>query len=44
MRRLAGELAETGRLREGVSVAEAADVIWATKAAEFYVLLVQQRG
>lgn len=44
MRLLAGELAETGRLQEGVSVDEAADVIWATNAAEFYVLLVQQRG
>ncbi len=44
MRLLAGELAETGSLREGVSIDEAADVIWATNAAEFYVLLVQQRG
>lgn len=44
MRLLAGELAETGMLREGMLVAEAADVIWATNAAEFYVLLVQQRG
>lgn len=44
MRLLAAELAETGALREGISVEEAADVIWAMNAAEFYVLLVQQRG
>jgi hypothetical protein len=44
MRLLAGELAETGALREDISVEEAADVIWSMNAAEFYVLLVQQRG
>lgn len=44
MRLLAGELAETGALREGVSVEEATDVIWSMNASEFYVLLVQQRG
>jgi len=44
MRLLASELAETGDLREGVSVEEAADVIWSMNASEFYVLLVQQRG
>lgn len=44
MRLLAEELAETGALREGVSVEEAADVIWSMNASEFYMLLVQQRG
>lgn len=44
MQLLAGELAESGGLRAGVTVAEAADVIWSMNAAEFYVLLVQQRG
>jgi AcrR family transcriptional regulator len=44
MRLLAGELAETGALRADISVEEAADVIWSMNAAEFYVLLVQQRG
>ena len=42
MTRFAGELEETGRL--GVSVAEAADVIWATNSPEMYLLLVGQRG
>jgi len=44
MRRLAAELAETGSLRDDISVDEAADVIWSMNAAEFYVLLVRQRG
>jgi AcrR family transcriptional regulator len=44
MRRLAAELAESGALRKDISVDEAADVIWTMNAAEFYVLLVQQRG
>ena len=44
MRLLAAELAETGALRDDITVDEAADVIWAMNAAEFYVLLVQQRG
>ncbi len=44
MRLLAGELAAGGALRAGVSVEEAADVIWAMNAAEFYVLLVHERG
>ncbi|HEX8968443.1 MAG TPA: TetR family transcriptional regulator [Chloroflexota bacterium] len=44
MRALVAELARTGSLREGLSVDEAADVIWATNSAEFYVLLVYERG
>jgi AcrR family transcriptional regulator len=44
MRLFAAELAETGQMREDVSVEEAADIIWATNAAEFYTLLVHERG
>jgi AcrR family transcriptional regulator len=44
MRMLATELAETGWLRPGVAIDEAADVIWATNSSEFYVLLVHERG
>ncbi len=44
MRALAGELAAAGALREEVGVGEAADVIWATNASEFYALLVFERG
>ena len=44
MRRLVGELAETGRLRPGLSVEEAADMLWATNSPELYELLVGQRG
>jgi AcrR family transcriptional regulator len=42
MRLFAADLAATGDLR--VSVDEAADVVWATNSAEFYLLLVDQRG
>jgi AcrR family transcriptional regulator len=41
---LATELADAGAMRDGISIAEAADVIWATNASEFYTLLVLQRG
>ena len=44
MRQLAAELASTGSLREGVSIDEVADVIWATNSVELYVLLVHERG
>lgn len=44
MRRFAQNLAATGSLRTGVSIEEAADVIWATNASEFYALLVYKRG
>lgn len=44
MQRLAAELAATGRLREGLAVEEAADVIWASSSPELYGLLVQERG
>jgi len=44
MRMLANELAETGQLRPGVAIDEAADVIWATNSPQFYLLLVYERG
>jgi AcrR family transcriptional regulator len=44
MRLLAAELEATGRLRAGLSVARAADIIWSMNAPEFYLLLVEQRG
>ncbi len=43
MRRFAIELAATGQLRPDVSIDEAADVIWAMNATEFYLLLVTER-
>ena len=44
MRLLAKELAATGRLRSGLSVEKAADIIWSMNSPEFYLLLVEQRG
>jgi len=44
MRLLANDLAVTGRLRTGLSVAKAADIIWSMNSPEFYLLLVEQRG
>ncbi len=42
MRRFAADLAAVATLR--VSVADAADIIWATNAPELYQILVGQRG
>ncbi len=44
MRLLVAELVETGALREGLSIDEAADIIWSMNSSEFYVLLVRERG
>jgi AcrR family transcriptional regulator len=44
MRILAEELAATGRLRAGLTVPVAADIIWSMNAPEFFLLLVEQRG
>ena len=44
MRLLIADLAQIGQLRAGLSVEEAADVIWATNSPEFYMLLVDERG
>lgn len=43
MRLLAAELAATGGLRQGLSVDDAADIIWATNSSEFFLLLVHDR-
>lgn len=44
MRLLAQDLRSTGELRPDLTDREIADVIWATNAPEFYVLLVEHRG
>jgi AcrR family transcriptional regulator len=44
MRLLAENLTATGRLRHGLSVVRAADIIWSMNSPEFYILLVEQRG
>ena len=44
MRKLAAEIQAAGGLRDGLTVDEAADVIWATNGPELYVLLTGDRG
>lgn len=44
MRILVQDLQAAGGLRAGLSVDEAADVIWATNSSELYVLLTVDRG
>lgn len=44
MRKLAEDLRSAGGLRHGLSVDEAADILWATNSSEFYVLLTVDRG
>ncbi|MBA3268516.1 MAG: hypothetical protein H0T70_09715 [Acidimicrobiia bacterium] len=44
MRKLVRDLDAAGGLRAGLSVDEAADVIWATNSSELYVLLTAERG
>ena len=44
MRMLVQDLAAAGGLRAGLSVDEAADVIWVTNSSEVYVLLTVERG
>lgn len=41
---LARDLQRAGGLRPGLTVAEAADTIWATNSAELYLLLTTERG
>ncbi len=43
MRKLAQDLQDAGGLRSGLSVDEAADVIWATNSSDLYVLLTVDR-
>ena len=44
MRRLATDLASAGGLRAGLSIDDAADVIWVTNSTEVYLLLTTERG
>jgi AcrR family transcriptional regulator len=44
MRRFAADLRTTGELREDLSDTQVADVIWSMNAAEYYTLLVGDRG
>jgi AcrR family transcriptional regulator len=44
MRKLVRDLREAGGLRSGLSVDQAADVLWATNSSEMYVLLTGERG
>ena len=44
MRTLATDLAATGELRPGLSLDEIADILWSMNAAEYYILLVHDRG
>jgi AcrR family transcriptional regulator len=44
MRLLAQDLLATGDLRPGLAVGDVADVIWCMNSAEFYHLLVRERG
>jgi AcrR family transcriptional regulator len=44
MRELAGDLRRTGRLRADLSDGQVADVVWSMNSAEYWVLLVGERG
>ena len=44
MRDLIRDLGPAGTLRIGLSIDEAADVVWATASAELFVLFTQERG
>jgi AcrR family transcriptional regulator len=44
MRLFAQDLADTGHLRPGIDVEEVADVVWSMNSAEYFSLLVRERG
>jgi AcrR family transcriptional regulator len=44
MTQFAGNLAETGQLREGLTVEDVRDILWAYHAPELFELLVMERG
>lgn len=44
MRKLVSELRDAGGLRPGLSIDQAADIVWAMNSSEFFVLLVVERG
>jgi AcrR family transcriptional regulator len=43
MRKLATDIRDAGGLRQGLPIAEAADVLWATNGSELYVLMTVER-
>jgi AcrR family transcriptional regulator len=43
MRKFASDIRDTGALRQGLTIAEAADVLWATNSSELYVLMTVER-
>jgi AcrR family transcriptional regulator len=44
MRLFARDLTATGAMREGLTIEEVADIVWAMNAPEVYLLLVGERG
>jgi hypothetical protein len=44
MRDLIRDLGPDGTLRVGLSLDEAADIVWATASAEMFVLFTRERG
>lgn len=44
MLEFAADLRSTGELREDLDDAEVADIVWSMNAAEYWVLLVEERG
>jgi len=44
MRLFVAELRATGQMREDLSDSDAADIVWSMNAAEYYMLLVNERG
>ena len=44
MRLFAADLAATGELRPGLDLDEIADVVWSMNSAEYFTLLVRERG
>lgn len=43
MRKLVGDLRQAGGLRPGLSIPDAADMLWVTNSPELYVLLTAER-
>ena len=44
MRELVRDVQAAGRLRRGLTVSDAADIIWATNSSELFVMLTRERG
>jgi AcrR family transcriptional regulator len=44
MRTLVREIRDSGGLRTGLSIDQAADIVWAMNSSEFFVLLTVERG